>query len=74
MFLTYMISLIKNFIIDDSDLLELSIYILNIKSNWFCINNGLELALTKPKKAACSVRSNRVKSFLKNKSSSFHKF
>ena len=30
--------------------------------------------LRKPKKTACGVRSNRMKSFLKNKSRSFHRF
>ena len=73
-FFTFVTSLIKHFIINVSDLQELYMYILNIKGKWFCIKSSLESRSRKPKIAACDARSNRVKLFSKNKSSSFHKF
>ena len=69
-----MIFLVKDFNINDSNLLELQIDILNIKSKWFCLKCSLKLRLGKPKMAACSVRSRRGKSFLKNIACSSHKF
>ena len=49
MFLTFVISWIKDFIFNGSDPLELWIYILNIKSTWFCTKNSFESPLRKPK-------------------------
>ena len=74
MFLIFVISLIKDFNINDADLLELSKYILNIKNKWFCNKSSFEFILRKPKTSTCGVRSNKVKSFLKNKARSFHNF
>ena len=71
MFLTVVISVIKDFDINDSDGLEFYRY---VKRKWFCIKSSLESALRKPVKAACGIRSNRAKSFSKNKARSFHKF
>ena len=51
-----MISLIKDFNINDSDFLELPIYTLNVKGKWFYIKSIFESTLRKPKKAACEVR------------------
>ena len=72
LFLIFVISLIKDFHVNDSDLLELHIYLLNIKSQWFCNKSSFESTFRKPKKAACGVRSNKVKSFSKNKARPFH--
>ena len=56
-----MISLIKDFNINDSDFLELPIYILKVKSKWFYIKSIFESTLRKPKKAACEVRLNKIR-------------
>ena len=53
MLLTFVISLIKDFNINDLDLLEFEIYILNIKSKIFCMKCSFESALKKPRKAPC---------------------
>ena len=57
MFLAVAISLIRDLNINEFDFLELSIYILNIKSKRFCIKGNFDSPLRKPTKVACGVRS-----------------
>ena len=45
-----------------------------IKSKRFCTESSFDSTLRKPKKTACGVTSNKVKSFSKNKARSFHNF
>ena len=59
---------------DSDEIVESQIYILHIKSKWLCIKSSFESVLRKPAKADGGLRSDRTKSFLKNRSGLFHKF